>query len=179
MREPGLGPALPLRLCTPLPNASPSPPLPRRWYIDEHCNGSLSQFVRDALAGGLPHLAATYPRPSWVALGYILGFGAIQAAFMLLLPGKRFLGPTTPRGNVPEYTANGVQAYAATLALFFATWRYGVFDPAAVYDHMGAIISTSNIFSLVFCGLLYLKGRYAPSSTDCGTTGSLLFDYYW
>ena len=36
-----------------------------------------------------------------------------------------------------------------------------------------------NLFALLFCGFLYLKGIYFPSSSDCGTTGNILFDYYW
>lgn len=130
-------------------------------------------------AGGLPYLAAAYPPSSWAGLRYLAAFGAIQAVLQLLVPGKRFEGPPTPKGNVPVYKANGLQCYLLSLALFFGGWYAGWFDPAAVYDHMGAIISTSNIFSLAFCVFLYLKGRFAPSSTDAGTNGSLLMDYYW
>lgn len=66
-----------------------------------------------------------------------------------------------------------------TLLLFFLGWYYNIFDPAKVYDHTGAIISTSNLFSLVFCAFLYVKGNLAPSSSDSGSTGSLIFDFYW
>jgi hypothetical protein len=35
--------------------------------------------------------------------------------------------------------------------------RLGLFNPAAVYDHLGSIIATSNVLSLAICALLVLK----------------------
>lgn len=151
-----------------------------RWHINEHCDGSMLQLAKNVIGkGGVEYIVNAYPRPSMAGLGYIAGFGVLQALLQITVPGKRFHGPTTPRGNVPQYTANGVQCYLLTTALFFGTWYVGVFDPSRVYDSMGTIISTSNLFSLVLCGFLYAKGRWAPSSSDAGSTGSLIFDYYW
>ena len=59
------------------------------------------------------------------------------------------------RPRAPQ--ANGVQAYAVTLALFFAGWRLGAFSPARVYELFGEILSALNLFSLAFCGFLYAK----------------------
>lgn len=100
-----------------------------------------------------------YPSPSWAAVRYILGFGLLQGVLQVWLPGPVHRGPTTPRGNVPTYTANGVPTLATTLLIFLATWRAGLFDPGAVYDCMGSIVSTSNIMSLILCTLLYLKAN--------------------
>ena len=77
------------------------------------------------------------------------------------------------------YTANGVLSYFTTLILFLAGWHWGIFNPGAIYDAMGTIISTSNVVSLALCVLLYAKGAVAPSTSDSGSTGSLLFDFYW
>jgi 7-dehydrocholesterol reductase len=152
---------------------------PRSWHIASACDGSVAEFGRRAAAGGLPYLAAAYPRPSWDAVRYVAAFGGLQAALMLAVPGRRFLGPATPRGNVPVYVGNGVQCYALTLALFFLGWHYQIFSPAAVYDALGAIVSTLNLFSFALCAALTVKGLHFPSSSDSGTTGSLLFDFYW
>lgn len=151
----------------------------RRWHINEHHGGCLAAFFKELSSKGLSALAAAYPSPSFTGLSYILGFGALQAALQVLLPGQNFYGPPTPRGNVPVYKSNGVLAYCVTIALFLLGWRTGAFDPGAVYDALGSMISTSNVFSLAFCAVLCVKGRHAPSSTDAGTTGSLLFDFYW
>jgi 7-dehydrocholesterol reductase len=98
-----------------------------------------------------------YPSPSWAGLGYILAFGLFQAVLQVGLPGRTYHGPPTPKGNVPVYIANGVQSYVVTLVILGAAWQLGLFDPGAVYDALGSIISTSNLFSLAFCGMLYIK----------------------
>lgn len=149
------------------------------WHINESCGGSMSEFLENIERGGLKYMVDSYPRMSMNGFYHILGFGIIQAFFQLVLPGRPFYGPVTPKGNIPVYRANGVQSYVATLAVLFGTWKLGYFNPGEVYDSMGEIVSTSNVFSLVFCGFLYLKGRFLPSSTDNGSTGSFLFDYYW
>ena len=145
-----------LRLLLPIQE---TPSYPPRWYINEHCDGSPSAFLAEVHADGALALLLPprYPRPSRRGLAYILAFGAIQALLQVALPGGRFLGPATPKGKVPVYRANGVAAYVTTLALFAAGWGAGVFDPGAVYDALGEIVSTSNIVSLVICALLYLK----------------------
>jgi len=44
---------------------------------------------------------------------------------------------------------------------------------------MGEILAASNYFSLLLCAFLTFKGLYFPSSSDCGTNGSLVYDYFW
>jgi 7-dehydrocholesterol reductase len=150
------------------------------WHINEYCNGSLFEFFRRIWqTTESSYLLDTFPQPSRLAVSYLAAFGAIQACLQLLMPGKQYLGPHTPKGNVPVYKANGLQCYLATLALFFFSWHMDWFDPALVYDHMGEILSTSNVASLILCLILYVKGRFAPSSSDNGSTGSFMMDYYW
>jgi 7-dehydrocholesterol reductase len=99
---------------------------------------------------------------------------------MRLLPGARFVGPVTANGNVPVYKANGVAAFVVTLLTFAgASWGLHLFSPTIVYDNFGDIVGALNSFSLIFCLGLYLKGRFAPSSSDHGRTGNFIFDYYW
>ena len=47
------------------------------------------------------------------------------------------------------------------------------------YDLFGEMLAALNQFSLVFCAFLYFKGKLAPSTTDSGSTGSLVFDFWW
>lgn len=117
---------------------------------------------------------------SRVAWSYILPYAAFQLILMKVLPGKETKGPVTPAGNVPVYKANGLLSYFVTLATFFGlAYGFNLFDPADVYDHYLEIIGAMNVVSLVFCALLIAKGRLFPSSTDHGTSGNALFDYYW
>jgi len=113
----------------------------------------------------------------WTIIGV---FAAFELALMRLLPGKTFYGPVTPAGNIPVYKANGVLAYAATLIVFYlCTFQFNLFSPAIIYDNFGGILGALNIFSLLFCLFLLIKGHVAPSTTDSGSSGNPIFDYYW
>uniref|UniRef100_M4FIU9 7-dehydrocholesterol reductase n=1 Tax=Brassica campestris TaxID=3711 RepID=M4FIU9_BRACM len=61
-------------------------------------------------------------------------------------------------------------------------WLYlssGIFNPAIVYDHLGAIFSALIFGCFIFCVLLYVKVHVAPSSSDSGSCGNLIIDFYW
>mmetsp|Transcript_9693 Transcript_9693/g.17455 ORF Transcript_9693/g.17455 Transcript_9693/m.17455 type:complete len:477 (-) Transcript_9693:77-1507(-) len=149
------------------------------WYINCELSGSIGDFLNLAAAEGPTGLWRLWPSPSseaWVIVGV---FGGAEAVLQLVLPGKTFYGPTSPKGNVPVYKANGMQAYCVTLALFFVVWKSGMYNPARVYDLLGEVFAALNIFSLCFCAFLNLKGYITPSSTDSGTTGSFVYDFYW
>ena len=62
---------------------------------------------------------------------------------------------------------------------FMSGCRLQLFNPARVYDLFGEMLSALNIFSLFLCLFLYFKGKWAPSSSDSGTTGSLIYDFFW
>ncbi len=114
---------------------------------------------------------------AWKILGC---FAMFQLFLMKAIPGKPFLGPITPKGNVPLYKANGIPCFFITICAFFlGSYRFHLFSPTIIYDHLGPLLGALNAFSLLFCLYLYFKGIYSPSSTDCGKTGSPLFDYYW
>ncbi|KAM0914860.1 hypothetical protein ACQ4PT_011237 [Festuca glaucescens] len=150
------------------------------WYTMVHADGSVVrtyQHLRDH--GLLEGLRSLWPMPTVAAGKIILGFAFFEAALQLLLPGKRFEGPVSPSGNVPVYKANGLQAYAVTLATYLSLWWFGIFNPAIVYDHLGEIYSALVFGSFVFCILLYIKGHVAPSSSDSGSSGNAIIDFYW
>lgn len=144
-----------------------------------HLDASLLALWKYIQLEGLWGLYAAWPRPSLDAWLHIIVFGALQAALQLLLPGREHKGPITPKGNVPVYKANGVLAYFVTLGLFALSWSVGIFNPGHVYDLLPEIIAALNIFSLAFCAFLYIKGTMSPSSSDSGSTGSIIFDFYW
>jgi 7-dehydrocholesterol reductase len=98
---------------------------------------------------------------------------------MKFLPGKRFEGPVAPSGHIPVYKANGVQAFFTSILLYALFSYFGMYTPGTVYKNLGPIFAFLNIFSLIFCFFLTLKGRYFPSTPDCGTTGSFIVDYFW
>ncbi|KAG2658314.1 hypothetical protein PVAP13_1KG248000 [Panicum virgatum] len=150
------------------------------WYTMVHADGSVLKTYEHLREHGLVEgLKAIWPMPTVVAWKIIFGFGLFEAVLQLLLPGKRFEGPISPTGNVPVYKANGLQAYAVTLITYLGLWWFGIFNPAIVYDHLGEIFSALVFGSFVFCIFLYIKGHVAPSSSDSGSSGNLIIDFYW
>lgn len=154
------------------------------WHVATALDGSFMAFWSLAAKQGLIETIASIWKPLFFGSPTAWKIISIYAAFQLLLmkvvPGKPFLGPVTPKGNVPIYKANGVPSFLITLAAFLlGSYVFRWFSPTIIYDNMGEILGALNLFSLFFCLFLYLKGIMAPSSTDCGITGNPVFDYYW
>ena len=156
------------------------------WYTATRCDGSFerlwSMFSDRGLVGGLVEVWRGIHIVSPLAVGIILGYMAWALLLMVLLPGPRVEGPVTPSGNVPVYTDNGFLCYIVTMAAFvLLTVALELYEmsPTIVYDHFGEFLGTLTVFSHVLCIALHLKGLFFPSSSDSGTTGNSIFDYYW
>lgn len=154
------------------------------WYTNTYLNGSLADTWQLLQNNGLSFFLYSIWGPvfwgnasAWAMIAIFMFF---QLLLMHFIPGKAFYGPVTPNGNTPVYKANGVLAFLITMITFCLCSFYGhLFSPTIIYDNLGPLFGALNLFSLLFCLFLYFKGRYAPSSTDCGSTGHFLFDYYW
>ena len=154
------------------------------WTINTEYAGSLGAFWAHVLDVGFFHILASAWGPvlwgteaGWMIVGV---FAAVQLLLMRLVPGRRFQGPVTPNGHVPEYRANGVACLTITLALFvLGAFVLDWFEPTIVYDNFAGIIGALNVFSLAFCLFLYGKGRFFPSGPDSSLSGNFIFDYYW
>lgn len=154
------------------------------WYTNTALNGSFYALWEKISEQGLLHVIYDIWRPiffgSTTAWTLLLSFAVFQLALMRILPGKIFKGPTTPTGQVPKYKANGVLAFITTLSVFcLSTFYFHFFSATLIYDEFGSLLGALNLFSLVFCTGLYLKGRFYPSSADAGLSGNVLFDFYW
>lgn len=156
------------------------------WYGAVHLGGSyyrLFEFYREfGLIGGQWKLWTMTPLLSPFSLAVLGGYMAWSLLTMRLLPGRRFEGPLTPNGHLPVYKDNGFLCYLVTMAAFtgiaFYLKAHGS-SVTVVYDRFNELLVTINVFSLVFCLFLYLKGILAPSTPDHSSTGNILFDYYW
>jgi hypothetical protein len=151
------------------------------FHVCAHMNGDFITFATLCYQNGIVNvITSIWPSctdsETWTM---ITSFMAFELFLMKIVPGKRFEGSFTPKGNVPVYTANGMACYLITLATLLALAHYQIFDPARVYDKFGNILSSMNVFAWMFCTMLLIKGYVAPSSTDSGTTGNLIHDFYW
>ena len=154
------------------------------WYINANFQGSLTQlwnlFEKEGFFSTVANVWGPIFFGSATAWKMILLFSAFQLLFMKILPGKIIEGPITPKGNIPLYKANGVPSFLLTLGLFFlSTEVLHLFPATIIYDNFGPLIGALVSFSLLFCLFLYFKGNLAPSSSDCGSSGNFIFDYYW
>ncbi|GLD95750.1 hypothetical protein PINS_up004428 [Pythium insidiosum] len=111
----------------------------------------------------------------------IAAFMVTQLVLMRVVPGKTSYGPVTPGGNIPEYKSNGFQCFVLSIALFLTgAFQLKLYNGGIVYDYLPEIISALNVFSFAFCLFLYIKGAYLwQSSSDAGTSGNPIFDFYW
>ncbi|MBA2711475.1 MAG: 7-dehydrocholesterol reductase [Tatlockia sp.] len=154
------------------------------WYTNAYLSGSFIKFWQLVESKGfLPSLYSIW-KPvffgSQTAWSIIAIFMVFQLLLMRLLPGKTFYGPITPKGNRPVYKANGILAFCTTLLCFcLSSFYFHWFSASIIYDNFGSLLGALNLFSLLFCLILYFKGRFWPSSTDSGASGNFLFDYYW
>jgi len=119
--------------------------------------------------------------PTLKAMKFVAAFMGV-ALLLELLPGKEECGPETLTGHVPKYKDNGVRHFIVFSALFFAGSNLGVvdlYDFGIIYDVFPAAVATLNIFGIIFCVFLTIKGLSFPSTGDCGSSGSLVKDYLW
>ena len=154
------------------------------WYINTALGGSFLSFWNMVESQGLFTTILGIWGPvffgSATAWKMLAAFAAFQLFLMKAIPGKPFLGPVTPKGNVPVYKANGTACFLITFATYFlGAYVLNWFSPTIIYDNMGALLGALNIFSLLFGVFLYLKGIVKPSTDDCGVSGHPLFDFYW
>jgi 7-dehydrocholesterol reductase len=80
----------------------------RRYIINKDYDANLFDFGSFLKNEGLRGLWNVWPVP-WGAKGleawaWFTVFGVGQAAMQLLVPGKTFHGPISPKGNIPIYT---------------------------------------------------------------------------
>ena len=154
------------------------------WFTNTQLAGSLSELwslmIQQGSLQTIYNIWSPYFWGSQTAWTIIFCFAAFELALMRILPGKVVYGPVTPKGNVPVYKSNGILAFLTTMIVFcIATFGLGLIPATIIYDNLGHILGALNISSVIICGLLYLKGRFSPSTTDAGITNHFICDSYW
>ena len=151
------------------------------WHTSYELNGQFGFLLKEFFDDGvISTIYRIWPSP-WSARPWkvIFSYMAFELFLQKFVPGKEFRATTTIKGNVPVYTANGMQCYSLSLAALGLLGYGGLLQPGQLYDMMGELLSCMNVFALLFCFFLTIKGYIAPSSTDSGSNGSFILDYYW
>lgn len=153
-------------------------------------SGSFPLFAANVMADPLGELAKVWVYPSKEAMQTLAAFAAFELFLMRALPGRKYTGPVTAKGHVPEYVMNAPLAFATTLGTFIlGSKQFGwlkLWDMGRIFQAseqktviFHEMISFMVVFSLFFCLGLYLKGIYAPSSPEHSSSGNWVVDYYW
>lgn len=154
------------------------------WHVNVELDGSFIALWNELLDKGFFTIIQEVwlsrffgSATAWKMIGV---FAAFQLLLMKIVPGKKYNGTITPKGNVPVYVDNGLATYLITFVVYFiCSLGFNLFPAGIIYHHFGDILGTLNFTALSFCLLLYFKGRYFPSSSDNSHTGNFVFDYYW
>ena len=147
-------------------------------------DGSFTELYHAFMADNTAVLQQLLTWPSMEAVKMLAVFMIAQAVLMRVLPGKRTEGPVSPTGHVPVYKDNGMLSFVVAVLGFVGLsdvvlGEQGFYKLSVLADNYFDSICALNVFSLLFCLLLLIKGHVAPSSTDNGSSGSLVTDFYW
>ena len=151
------------------------------WYACFAHNGSfLSLFEEFQRLGWYEFFLNAVPTPfDPVAWKIIMSYSFFELMLMKYVPGKEFRATATATDHVPIYIANGVQCYFISVITLLVGFYTGYIELDLVYDNMGKLLATSNILALALCVFLPIKGLYFPSTKDCGSSGSVIVDFFW
>jgi 7-dehydrocholesterol reductase len=127
-------------------------------YTAKELDGSYATLFSNLASDPRAVFAAALAWPGPLAWRIIGAFAAFELALLRLVPGRVYLGPVTPMGNRPVYTANGLQAFFITLAAYLAaSGPLGLFERGIVYVHFKDIITACVISGLIVAAVLVVK----------------------
>ena len=115
------------------------------------------------------------------AAAALFTFMALQLVLMRVLPGSVFEGPRSAGGHVPKYITNGVASYAISMLAFVFAGHEGYIEGDIVMQLYPFMVIVLNLFALIFCAFLVVKGLTCPSheGRDASSSGNYVMDFYW
>ena len=138
-------------------------------------DGSLTQLVEFLLSQNpldiLQQIWWPYILGNNEAWSIITAFVLFELLLMMALPGHRYTGSTTPKGNVPHYRDNGLLALIITIIGLGLLLYYDIFSPSLIYNNFMYLIGALNLLGLTVSVITFIKGKYLPSSTDVTDSG--------
>ncbi|KAK8772909.1 hypothetical protein V5799_012558 [Amblyomma americanum] len=117
---------------------------------------------------------------TWLNTSILLAaYTAYSGLSLLVLPGRTFYGPPTSTGHRPMYRMTGFTYYLITVAI--AAFALVVLDTPCepLYRNLPGAAVSLTVMAYAVPLLLYIKGRVKPSPGEFGTSGNIIFDFYW
>ena len=101
-----------------------------------------------------------FPLPTVTSLAIVTGWLVLQALLQVLAPGKWVEGSPLPDRTRLKYKMNGGFAWWFSLAVLAGGAALQLYSPALLVDEFGALLTTANILTFVFCIYLYWHGTH-------------------
>ncbi|KAL1416213.1 hypothetical protein MTO96_006472 [Rhipicephalus appendiculatus] len=103
----------------------------------------------------------------------------IRALSIQLLDGKAYRGPPTSSGYRPVYRNSGFTYYVLSMLIA----GYFLVDKDlpgyAIYRSIPYLVAVLIIVGFAVSTLLYVKGLTSPSPGEHGSSGNVVFDFFW
>jgi ergosterol biosynthesis ERG4/ERG24 family protein len=100
-----------------------------------------------------------FPLPTFTSVAIVAGWLIFQGLLQIYAPGKWVEGTPLPDGTRLKYKMNGWFSWWFTWAVLAAGLGLQLFSPASLADQFGALLTTANIFTYLFCFYLYWHGK--------------------
>lgn len=154
------------------------------WYICQNHEGSITDFLNNiSYKIFFDDMLFGQWKGSFFSIYVTAGYMVWATLLTIYLPGKTYNGPITDKGNTPVYQDNGMLFYIINLVVFFSITIFlecfTDYSVTIICDRYGEFLVLMNVGGSVFCLFLYIKGMFFPSSSDNGSSGNPVFDYYW
>lgn len=99
------------------------------------------------------------------------------AILSMLLPGEEYQGPPTLTGFRPTYYKSGFKFYLISMAIYLPLiWKFSMLNFYYKFVSLAGILC---VLGLIICIGLLIKGHLSPSPGVFGSSGSIIFDFYW
>jgi Delta14-sterol reductase len=118
------------------------------------------------------------PLPTWKAAGIFGGWLAFQMLLQQYAPGPWIEGTPLRDGTRLKYRMNGWFSWWVTWAVLAGLVLAGWVKPTVLYDEFGPLMSTVNVFTILFCIYLYVWGVTHQDDGRRVWTGNAFYDYF-
>ncbi|XP_075751555.1 uncharacterized protein LOC119174557 isoform X2 [Rhipicephalus microplus] len=110
---------------------------------------------------------------------FAVAFILYSALSILLLDGKAYRGPPTSSGYRPVYRNSGFTYYVLSLLITGYLLLENDFPGYAIYRSIPSLVAVLAIVGFAISTLLYIKGLTSPSPGEHGSSGNVVFDFFW
>jgi protein-S-isoprenylcysteine O-methyltransferase Ste14 len=118
------------------------------------------------------------PMPTATSVTIFAGWFSFQALLQTFAPGPWLKGPPLVDGARLMYRMNGWFSWWMTCAVVGAGCLVRLIPTTILYDQLGALMTTANVFTFAFAGYLYVLGKSRPDDGTRVTTGNIPYDYF-